>query len=144
MTDISKQIEELSVQLNELRSRQLKMTNEMIGLERQLAKLKSSILPVSQNDEVHEYLSSVKQDKEPSVGSLHTVKQPLPFARKSISSSFHITQELEDFIGTNLISKIGIIITIIGVFIGAKYAIDKELISPLLRILFSYLFAAAL
>ncbi len=34
MTDISKQIEELSVQLNELRSRQLKMTNEMIGLER--------------------------------------------------------------------------------------------------------------
>ncbi len=144
MTDISKQIEELSIQLNELRSRQLKMTNEMIGLERQLAKLKSSILPVSQNDEVHEYLSSVKQDKEPSVGSLHTVKQPLPFARKSISSSFHVTQELEDFIGTNLISKIGIIITIIGVFIGAKYAIDKELISPLLRILFSYLFAAAL
>ncbi len=68
MTDISKQIEELSIQLNELRSRQLKMTNEMIGLERQLAKLKSSILAVSQNDEVHEYLSSVKQDKEPSVG----------------------------------------------------------------------------
>jgi uncharacterized membrane protein len=64
--------------------------------------------------------------------------------RKGISSPFYITQELEDFIGTNLISKIGIVVTIIGVFIGAKYAIDKELISPLLRIVFSYLFAAVL
>ncbi len=144
MTDILKQIEDLSKQLHNLRSRQLEMTNEMIGLERQLAKLKSSVSPISQNNEVHEYMSSVKQDKEPSVASLHTVKEQLPYTRKNIRSSFHVTQELEDFIGTNLISKAGILITIIGVFIGAKYAIDKELISPLMRIVFSYLFAAVL
>ncbi len=118
------------------------MTNEMIGLERQLAKLRSSVSPSIEN-EVHEEMSSVKQDKVRPVEIFHRIQQ-IPHRRKSISNSFHITQELEDFIGTNLISKIGILITIIGVFIGAKYAIDKELISPLMRIIFSYLFAGVL
>ncbi|MEJ7676782.1 MAG: DUF2339 domain-containing protein [Segetibacter sp.] len=58
--------------------------------------------------------------------------------------SFHINREMEDFIGTNVISKIGILVTIIGVFIGAKYAIDNELISPFMRILAGYCAAAAL
>ena len=51
---------------------------------------------------------------------------------------------LEEFVGRNLISLIGIIITIIGVGIGAKYAIDRDLISPATRILLGYLFAAGL
>lgn len=50
----------------------------------------------------------------------------------------------EKFIGENLISKIGIIITVIGVSIGVKYAIDHELISPLTRIILGYLFGAGL
>ena len=53
-------------------------------------------------------------------------------------------QKLEDFIGTNLISKVGILITIIGIFIGAKYAIDKDLISPAMRILLGYAAGAGL
>ncbi|HEU4497061.1 MAG TPA: DUF2339 domain-containing protein [Flavobacterium sp.] len=44
----------------------------------------------------------------------------------------------EKFIGENLISKIGVMILIIGVGIGAKYAIDNELISPLTRIILGY------
>lgn len=47
--------------------------------------------------------------------------------------------DLEKFIGENLISKIGIVITIIGVAIGAKYSIEHELISPLARIILGYL-----
>jgi uncharacterized membrane protein len=46
---------------------------------------------------------------------------------------------LEKFIGENLINKIGIAITIIGVSIGVKYSIDHELISPLARVLLGYL-----
>ena len=42
---------------------------------------------------------------------------------------------LEKFIGENLINKIGILITVIGVFIGAKYSIENNLISPLTRII---------
>ncbi|WP_461532164.1 DUF2339 domain-containing protein [Sinomicrobium sp.] len=47
--------------------------------------------------------------------------------------------DLEKFIGENLINKIGIAITVIGVAIGAKYAIDHELVSPLTRIVLGYL-----
>ncbi len=46
---------------------------------------------------------------------------------------------IESFIGTNLISKIGILILIIGVGIGAKYAIDNQLVSPLTRIILGYI-----
>lgn len=45
----------------------------------------------------------------------------------------------EKFIGENLINKIGIAITVIGVAIGAKYSIENELISPLTRIILGYL-----
>lgn len=51
---------------------------------------------------------------------------------------------LEEFIGKNLFSLIGIIITVIGVAIGAKYAIDNNWISPLTRIVFGYVFAFVL
>ncbi|HSF89039.1 MAG TPA: DUF2339 domain-containing protein [Saprospiraceae bacterium] len=52
--------------------------------------------------------------------------------------------EMEQFIGSNLINKIGIAITIIGVAIGAKYSIDHDLISPLARIVLGYVIAMAL
>jgi len=52
--------------------------------------------------------------------------------------------ELEKYIGENLINKIGIVITIIGVAIGAKYSIDHELISPLTRIILGYLMGIGL
>ena len=51
---------------------------------------------------------------------------------------------LEKFIGENLISFIGIAVLLLGVGIGAKYAIDRDLISPLLRIVIGYVFGFAL
>ena len=36
-----------------------------------------------------------------------------------------VKSNIEKFIGENLINKIGILITIIGVFIGVKYSIGK-------------------
>ncbi len=51
---------------------------------------------------------------------------------------------IEEFIGKNLFSLIGIIITILGVGIGAKYAIDRDLISPITRIGLGYGFAGVL
>jgi uncharacterized membrane protein len=51
---------------------------------------------------------------------------------------------LEKFIGENLINKIGIAITVIGVAIGVKYSIDRDLISPLTRIILGYLMGVGL
>jgi len=71
----------------------------------------------------------------PAVQPEPPVMQPRPAKAKS---------DLEKFIGENLINKIGIAITIIGVGIGAKYAIDHELISPLMRIVAGYVFGLAM
>ncbi|WP_027137307.1 DUF2339 domain-containing protein [Gaetbulibacter saemankumensis] len=62
-----------------------------------------------------------------------------PHKSKTIPSS-----DLEKFIGENLINKIGIIIIIIGVAIGAKYSIEHNLISPLTRIILGYLVGVGL
>lgn len=52
--------------------------------------------------------------------------------------------DLEKLIGENLINKIGILILIIGVAIGAKYSIENNLINPLTRIILGYLTGVAL
>ncbi|MEY4905081.1 MAG: hypothetical protein RLZZ292_2896, partial [Bacteroidota bacterium] len=53
-------------------------------------------------------------------------------------------RNLEKFIGENLANKIGIIITVLGVSIGAKYAIDHDYISPALRIVLGYVMGIGL
>lgn len=50
----------------------------------------------------------------------------------------------EKLIGENLINKLGIAITILGVAIGAKYSIDNNLINPLTRIILGYLMGVSL
>ena len=55
-----------------------------------------------------------------------------------------INFDFEKFIGENLVSKLGVLITIIGVVIGAKYSIDNDLISPLTRIILGYLMGIGL
>lgn len=52
--------------------------------------------------------------------------------------------DFEKFIGENLISKIGILILIIGVGIGTKFAIDKGWVTPLSRIILGYVVGAGL
>jgi hypothetical protein len=70
--------------------------------------------------------------------------EPLKKSAIIVDDSPQIKADLEKFIGENLINKIGIAITVIGVAIGAKYAIDHQLISPLTRILLGYLAGIAL
>lgn len=46
---------------------------------------------------------------------------------------------MEQFIGLKLLNFIGIVVLLIGIAIGVKLAIDKNLISPLLRITLAYI-----
>ncbi|RZL45993.1 MAG: DUF2339 domain-containing protein [Pedobacter sp.] len=78
----------------------------------------------------------------PPVFTTPTTRQPNftdKFKKANLGKS-----DFEKFIGENLISKIGIAILVIGVAIGAKYAIDKDLLSPLTRIILGYLVGIAL
>ena len=58
-----------------------------------------------------------------------------------------LTQEhsaLENFISLKIINLVGIIVLLIGISIGVKYAIDKNLITPFARILLAYSASAGL
>lgn len=67
-----------------------------------------------------------------------------PFSRFVSNYAENARADLEKFIGENLISKIGIVVLVLGVGIGAKYAIDNNLISPLARIVVAYVFGFGL
>ncbi len=83
------------------------------------------------------YTEPLKDSSAPTTSEPQTP----PFSVSNYSSAHTQTEKnnLEKFIGENLISKIGIAILIIGVGIGAQYAIDNNWISPLMRIVFGYL-----
>lgn len=66
------------------------------------------------------------------------------FSKYATSYAESARANLEEFIGENLISKIGIIILVLGIGIGVKYAIDNNLISPLTRIIVGYIFGFGL
>lgn len=143
---VERQIEELTRKLVELQSRQFQMNNEMILLEKQLENLRTAVLTKPPD---------ATQFENTSLPAAHVAATEIPYVHKvqkniqkkavqSSKHSFRLNREMEDFIGTNVISKIGILVMIIGVFIGAKYAIDNELISPVMRILAGYCASAAL
>ena len=114
--NFSREIDELRIEINRL---------ETTGFERRTGK-------------------EEKVDADHEVQHLRTTPEParrtIPFFNKPLK----IKSDLEKFIGENLISKIGISILVIGVGIGAKYAIDHQLISPVMRIILGYLVGAGL
>lgn len=81
-----------------------------------------------------EYADKLSSDNLQKGSDEQTEKKPSLFSKSSIK-----VLDFEKFIGENLISKIGILITIVGVGIGAKYSIDNDLISPITRIILGYL-----
>lgn len=56
----------------------------------------------------------------------------------------HKKSSVEKFIGENVIYIVGVLIIVLGVGIGVKYAIDNDMISPLTRIILGYLAGAGL
>lgn len=94
--------------------------------------------------------SDFQPDQKTKQPSYKQVESPnFGYSQNSRPSSGYRTQpkeksDLEKFIGENLISKIGIVILVLGVAIGAKYAIDNNLISPLTRIIIGYAFGFGL
>lgn len=84
--------------------------------------------------------------EEPVESKTEPLQVPLEPSRPTVEkiSKPKSKSDLEKFIGENLINKIGILITVIGVVIGAKYSIENNLISPLTRIILGYLMGLGL
>ncbi|SEL83499.1 Predicted membrane protein [Aquimarina amphilecti] len=141
--------------INDLLEKIAILSNKQEVFRREILNLKNEVLRFKNEEGQRE--PQVLEDKittpiiEPNLEEVKDtveIKEPLPQKEPELSfSQSKIKQivkpkgksNLEKFIGENLISKIGVIILIIGVAIGAKYSIDNELISPLTRIILGYL-----
>ncbi len=157
MQDHSESIQELLTRLELLSKKQDQLSNEINDLRIRIDMLKSESLTTDVSEEVKEEVeknepmivseiasnlpkevvkpevSLPKFEAETSTQTFTSISRPDPQDATSEKSN------LEKFIGENLLNKIGIIITVIGVSLGVKYSIEHELISPLMRIILGYL-----
>jgi uncharacterized membrane protein len=156
---------EIHDKLNRLETRLAKMVEYQDYFYREINQIRNEIKLLQQSSAVTP-AESLTTPENPVVEKVFSkpaadVRQPKPLETKEnrerektyqppVSNQtesrppFVSKSNLEEFVGRNLISFIGIIILVLGVGIGAKYAIDRDLISPLTRIVLGYAFAAGL
>ncbi|CAN5484408.1 DUF2339 domain-containing protein [soil metagenome] len=153
MPETPDQLNQLMDKLNILMQRQQQFTHEINALRAEIYSLQvkaieSRKVEIPKTEQVVP-VSNFRRMDEP-VEVLQNLKQPIaqPVSMEPVLSSPivkpGIVPDLEKFIGENLINKVGIAITIIGVAIGAKYSIEHDLISPATRIILGYLMGIAL
>ena len=143
MNNNQEQIKLLQKKLDLLLKRQDAFSKELYDLQWQIYQLQSTdnqstieTPVVLEQASVAEPIVKTSEVSEP---VFEQVQTPISLPKKVKKKS-----DLEKFIGENLINKIGIVITVLGVAIGAKYTIDHDLISPLTRIILGYLVGLSL
>ncbi len=137
-------INKLQKKLDRLSSRQDDFAKEIIKLRIELIRLKnpgeenpSDSLEIQSETQQNNFRIDKEQEQVSSKFSMEN--ESIRYTALKTKSRPRINIDFEKFIGENIINKIGIAITIIGVGIGAKYSIDHDLISPLTRIILGYL-----
>ncbi|MBW1297608.1 DUF2339 domain-containing protein [Aquimarina litoralis] len=155
MADNQKYINELLQKLAILSRKQETFRREILNLKQEILDLKNA------NDKATQEQKVIPERADISSPTLSETKpQNIPVAKEIEKPTKATTTTLdneskkitkpkgksnwEKFIGENLINKIGVIILIIGVAIGAKYSIENDLISPLTRIILGYCTGIAL
>ena len=134
-------LDRLLARIEALTNQQEIFSKEIDALQKELLKLQSGIgvqdVREESFDEVEKHsleggekIQNAIADKQEAVVD---PKNKIEEVRKRVKI------DLEKFIGENLINKIGIAITIIGVGIGVKYSIDHDLVTPLMRVIFGYI-----
>lgn len=142
---LSRHISELAAQQTHLGQQLLALMNELDELKRQLsagsaatASTTAATPPVK--EKVVEFPTVITAPSSRG----NTASQPHASARNPGSAASQKSGSFEEFIGKNLASKVGILITIVGIFIGARYAIEHNLVSPVVRVINGYVSGLAL
>lgn len=146
MENNRKQIEILLKRLEELQSRQTLLQWDINLLETNIRQLQTR--PAEEEaPTIEQPTEAVKSIFEaPVVEEKATPEAPAPISptppiTEEVFSAPKPAFDLERFIGENVSNKVGAFITVLGVGIGVKYAIDNNLIGPLGRILLGYAIA---
>lgn len=153
MIDKNDRINQLFEKLNTLMRKYDQYSKEIYALREEIYNLKISIenekLVASLETKTEPIIEKQFESETEIAATVEPIfqtkqaKQPQDLIEKSLPKSA-IKTDIEKFIGENVINKIGIAITIIGVAIGAKYSIENQLISPLTRIILGYLMGLGL
>lgn len=134
--NISKEISEVKEQLNKLKN----LPEEVVPADMAIEEPPVIIAPPP--------ISIEKEEEEaPEIAQKPAMPMPpppIPHQAPETNTNKKSKWSLEKFIGENLINKIGIIITIIGVAIGVKYSIENHLLSPLVRVIIGYIIGLVL
>lgn len=131
MDERAQKIEAFERKIAELSRQQETYTLQLAKLQRELAELKKD------DGQTAESKPSAETPNEA------TPQGSKPAASPKVSPSVPKFQ-WEKFIGENLMNKVGILILLIGAFIGAKYAIENQMLSPVIRIIGSYILSLSL
>ncbi|MCB0847556.1 MAG: DUF2339 domain-containing protein, partial [Bacteroidetes bacterium] len=141
----TQKIDELSEKLNQLIRQHNHAHQEILKLKQEILLLKKNPSFIEENVDspeeqpVSKHIAAAVSNEvktEPRV-------QPQPQPRKEEKPLFK-ERNLEEFIGGNLISKIGIGILIVGVGFLVKYAVDNGYLGPMVRVALGYLTGIAL
>jgi uncharacterized membrane protein len=154
MTGNNEKIDQLILKLETLRVKQSSISQEINELRGEIVEIKNTQAnaqfdkskEIKRGARVETNLSIDK--KEPlsvdQTQQVKTYKDQPSFSSPKPNIIPNIKSDIEKFVGENLINKIGIVITVIGVAIGAKYSIEHQLITPLTRIVLGYLMGGGL
>ncbi len=134
----------LKERLESVLKKQQLLSSEIQELRNHLQKIENSCENEESNNNPQVATTPVEPDKPVAIQANPTPKHIIPSTLSKSTKTVKGKSNLEKFIGENLINKIGIVITVIGVAIGVKYSIDKQLISPLIRIMLGYLLGLGL
>jgi len=153
----SNKLADLLRKLAVLERKQSMFGKEISDLRSEILSLKSQVDQKNVKTPITEELQDLRQEIfEESASDYVPFEQREPVVKPNVEALSSKEQEVfeeelttikksrkgidfEKFIGENLINKIGIIILILGVAIGAKYSIEKGWINPLTRIILGYI-----
>jgi uncharacterized membrane protein len=141
LNDLQRKLEALIKRQNEFILEVRTIRDEITKLQQNKAKVQPKVVQESkQITESVKTEASVQQKVTVAIKDQKSEEKPATtFSAEPQVKIQGRKSDFEKFIGENLINKIGIVILIIGVGIGAKYSIDHQLISPLTRIILGYL-----
>jgi uncharacterized membrane protein len=143
---IHEKIEALNRRIQELAQQQTSISNQLVQLINELHALKRVVNTSTtvEPEPVEQMEVKTIEVREVIEAPMHLPAPPPPARRTTAPAAARSSTSFEEFIGKNVASKVGILVTIIGIFIGAKYAIDHDLVSPVVRVIAGYVCGAAL
>ncbi len=141
-------LEDLLRKVNQLASQQESLISELKELRNAIYKLKQGENP---KDKIETAFPKIVQPTPTIISEViepikprEKVNFPPYVPKQKVAGGKLDNRQWEEFIGTNLLNKIGIAILVLGISFGVKYAIDHQMLDPLTRIILGYLAGAGI